>query len=130
MSSIDYVETGSGPAVLFVPGSFSTHAAWRPIQKLLPAAYRMVGTSLCGYGATPETRTRNDFGMQHELRIIEHAARRIGGPVHLVGHSFGGTVALAAALANSINMRACRFSRQIPSRSSRDCRGKVSIRTC
>jgi pimeloyl-ACP methyl ester carboxylesterase len=27
---------GDGPVVLFVPGSFSTPAAWRPIQKLMP----------------------------------------------------------------------------------------------
>ncbi|TIX11175.1 MAG: alpha/beta fold hydrolase, partial [Mesorhizobium sp.] len=64
----------------------------------------MIGPSLCGYGATAETRGRDDFGMRHELRIIEHAARRAGEPVHLVGHSFGGTVALAAALANSIDV--------------------------
>jgi len=104
MPAIDFVETGSGPTLLFIPGSFSTHAAWRPVQKWLAPAYRIVGTSLCGYGATSETRTREDFGMQHELRIIEHVARSIGGPVHLVGHSFGGTVALAAALANSIDV--------------------------
>ncbi|AZO51329.1 MAG: alpha/beta fold hydrolase [Mesorhizobium sp.] len=104
MPSIDYVEDGSGPPVLFVPGSFSTHAAWRPMQKWLAPGHRMIGTSLCGYGATAETRGRDDFGMRHELRIIEHAARRAGEPVHLVGHSFGGTVALAAALANSIDV--------------------------
>ncbi|RWA62571.1 alpha/beta hydrolase [Mesorhizobium sp.] len=104
MPLIDYVEEGSGPPVLFVPGSFSTYAAWRPMQKWLAPGYRMIGTSLCGYGATAETRRRDDFGMRHELRIIEHAARRAGEPVHLVGHSFGGTVALAAALANSVEV--------------------------
>ena len=102
--AIDYAEEGSGPTVLFIPGSFSTYAAWRPMQRWLSPDYRMIGTSLCGYGATAETRSRNDFGMRHELRIIEQAARRAGGPVHLVGHSFGGTVALAAALANSIDV--------------------------
>ncbi|WP_192183769.1 alpha/beta fold hydrolase [Mesorhizobium amorphae] len=102
--AIDYAEEGSGPTVLFIPGSFSTYAAWRPMQKWLSPDYRMIGTSLCGYGATAETRSRNDFGMRHQLRIIEQAARRAGGPVHLVGHSFGGTVALAAALANTIDV--------------------------
>lgn len=104
MRGIDYVETGSGPTILFVPGSYSTHAAWRPIQKLLAPAYRMVGTSLCGYGTTLETRTREDCGMQHEVRIVEEVTRRTGERVHLVGHSFGGTVALAAALCNSFDV--------------------------
>ena len=104
MHGIDYVETGRGAAVLFIPGSYSTHAAWRPIQKLLSQPCRFIGTSLCGYGSTPETRTRDDDGIAHEVRVIEAAARRAGGPVHLVGHSFGGTVALAAALSGSVNV--------------------------
>ena len=41
---IDYHETGKGPAVLFVPGSFSTLTAWRGMQKRLPQHYRFVGT--------------------------------------------------------------------------------------
>lgn len=104
MRGIDYVETGTGATVLFVPGSYSTHAAWRQIQKLLAPAFRMVGTSLCGYGATIETRTHEDFDMRHEVRIVEAAARRAGGKLHLVGHSFGGTVALAAALGGTIDV--------------------------
>ncbi len=104
MPAIDYLEAGAGPTLLFVPGSFSTPAAWRALQKSLPPAYRMVGTSLCGYGATDDTRTLEDCGMAHEVRVVEAAARRAGGPVHLVGHSFGGTVALATALAGSVEV--------------------------
>lgn len=104
MPSTDYVEEGTGPNLLFIPGSFSTHAAWRPMQKWLQPGYRTIGTSLSGYGGTVETRTRGDFAMRHELRIIEDAARRAGGPVHLIGHSFGGTVAIAAALARTIDV--------------------------
>jgi pimeloyl-ACP methyl ester carboxylesterase len=104
MRGIDYVETGTGPTVLFVPGSYSTHAAWRQIQKLLVPACRMVGTSLCGYGTTVETRTRDDFDMRHEVRIVEEVALRAGGKIHPVGHSFGGTVALAAAHGGTIDV--------------------------
>ncbi len=101
---VDCVDTGSGPAILFVPGSYSTPAAWRPIQKLLGPGWRMVGTSLCGYGGSTDTRSRQDFGMQHEVELVEAVARQIGQPVHLVGHSFGATVALAAALAGRIEV--------------------------
>lgn len=104
MHGIDYVETGTGPIVFFVPGSYSTHGAWRQIQRMLIPSYRMVGTSLCGYGGTSETRTRDDFDMRHEVRIVEEVARRAGGKIHLVGHSFGGTVALAAALGGTTDV--------------------------
>ena len=97
--AIDFVEAGEGATVLFIPGSYSTPAAWTPIQKRLPAKYRMVSTSLCGYGATDEVRTREQTSIECEVDIVAAVARRAGGgPVHLVGHSFGGTVALAAAL--------------------------------
>jgi len=101
---IDYSESGSGPTVLFVPGSYSTPAAWKPMQRLLAPQWRFVATSLCGYGQTAERRRSGDAGMAHELRVLEAVAQRAPGPVHLVGHSFGGTVALAAALGGRVQV--------------------------
>jgi pimeloyl-ACP methyl ester carboxylesterase len=97
--SVDCVESGEGPPLLFLPGSYSTPAAWRPVQRLLAPGWRMVATSLAGYGASAETRSRQDFGIQHEVELVRGLLRHAGTPVHLVGHSFGGTVALATALA-------------------------------
>jgi pimeloyl-ACP methyl ester carboxylesterase len=74
------------------------------IQDKLPQHFRFVGTSLCGYGETEETRSLIDNDIRHEVRVIEAVARRIGEPVHLVGHSFGGAVALAAALSGKIEV--------------------------
>lgn len=102
MTEIEIVESGSGIPLLFLPGSYSTPAAWRPLQRLLPAGYRMISTSLPGYGASAETRTPEDCGMAHMVRHVERVAERAEGPLHLVGHSFGGTVALAAALSGSL----------------------------
>jgi pimeloyl-ACP methyl ester carboxylesterase len=99
---IDYAESGAGPVVLFVPGSYSTVAAWRPIQRLLKLGLRLVTTSICGYGKSADTRSIGDTGMHHEVQLIEAVARHAGQPVHLVGHSFGGTVALATALSGKV----------------------------
>lgn len=103
-NSIECVDSGQGPVLLFLPGSYSTPAAWRPVQRLLGPNWRLLTTSLCGYGQTAETRTAEDCGMHHELRLVQALARRAGAPVHLVGHSFGATVALAAALAGTIKV--------------------------
>lgn len=99
---IDFVDKGDGPLLLFLPGSYSTPAAWRPVQRLLRPGPRMVTTSLRGYGKSAETRSLRDPGMRHEVALVEAVARHVGRPVHLVGHSFGGTVALATALARTI----------------------------
>lgn len=100
--NIECQQSGDGPALLFLPGSYSTAAAWRPIQRLLEPRWRMVTTSLCGYGESTDTRSPDDCGMQHEVELVEALCRHIGQPVHLVGHSFGGTIALAAALAATV----------------------------
>lgn len=102
--NFDCVESGEGPAVLFLPGSYSTTAAWRPVQRLLSPGYRLVTCSLCGYGGTTDTRSRHDFGIVHEVQVVQALARHVGQPVHLVGHSFGGTVALAAVVSRTLNI--------------------------
>jgi pimeloyl-ACP methyl ester carboxylesterase len=101
---IDCVDSGEGPALLFLPGSYSTPAAWRPVQRLLQPSWRLITTSLCGYGGSSETRTRQDFGMAHEVRLVEALVERIASPVHLIGHSFGAAVALATALDGKVNV--------------------------
>ena len=98
VGDIDYHESGDGPSIVFVPGSCSTGAAWRPVISALNGRFRCVTTSLLGYGGTTERRTARDPSISHEAEIIEAVIRRTGGPVHLVGHSFGGLSALAVAL--------------------------------
>src|SRR5688572_19936745 len=95
---IEYEEQGSGPTLVMVPGSCSTGAAWRPVMKALGDNFRFVTTSLLGYGATAERRTDSDPSVLHEAEVLEAVIARAGGNVHLVGHSFGGAVALIAAM--------------------------------
>ena len=99
---IDYDECGEGPAVVLVPGSCSTGAAWRPIMSQWQGGFRCVTTSLLGYGGTAERRTAQDADIRHEIEILEAVIRRAACPVHLVGHSFGGLVSLAVALRNQV----------------------------
>jgi len=96
--NIDYEESGAGPTVVLVPGSCSTGAAWRPVIAALNGQFRCVTTSLLGYGATAERRTAGDPSIDHEAEALEAVVRKAGSGVHLVGHSFGGLVALAVAL--------------------------------
>lgn len=101
---IDYQETGDGPTLVLVPGSCSTGAAWRPVMSHLQSRFRCVTTSLLGYGGTAERRTPGDAEICLEREVIESVIRRAGGPVHLVGHSFGGLVALAVALRGRVSL--------------------------
>jgi len=95
---IDYEARGAGPTVVLVPGSCSTGAAWRPVMAAWGNRFRCVTTSLLGYGGTAERRTAGDADISHEAEVLESVIRKTCACVHLVGHSFGGLVALEVAL--------------------------------
>lgn len=98
--AIDYAESGSGPTVVLVPGSYSSTAAWAPVRSRLEDRYRLVATSLMGTGGTSERRTAPDPTMALPCAALDAVVARTGGPVHLVGHSWGATVAMRYALAS------------------------------
>jgi pimeloyl-ACP methyl ester carboxylesterase len=102
---IDYDESGDGPTIVLVPGSCSTGAAWRPVVAQWNNGFRCVTTSLLGYGGTAERRTTLNAGISLEAEMLESVIRRAAGPVHLVGHSFGGLTALAVALRKQVPLR-------------------------
>lgn len=101
---VDYDEAGAGPCLVFVPGSFSTTAAWRPIADILKDRFRIVATSLLGCGGTVERRNSGDTSIDHEADIVEAVIARTGGPVHLIGHSFGAVVAIAVAFRQRVRL--------------------------
>jgi pimeloyl-ACP methyl ester carboxylesterase len=104
LGRIEYEERGSGPTLVLVPGSCSTGAAWRPVMKVLDGNFRFVTTSLLGYGASEERRTEHNPSVLREAEMLEAVINRAGGHVHLVGHSFGGAVALIVAMRKRVKI--------------------------
>jgi pimeloyl-ACP methyl ester carboxylesterase len=97
-SHLEYEERGSGTALLLLPGSFGTGAGWRPVIRYLGDGYRVVTTSLLGYGTTEDVRTEGNATMSQQVELIDEIVERIGTPPHVVAHSFGGLAAVAHAL--------------------------------
>src|SRR3982074_10354 len=95
---IDYDESGEGPAVVLVPGSCSTGAAWRPVMAQGQDGFRRVTPSVVGYGGTVERRIALDADIAHEAEVLEAVIRRAACPVHLVRPPVRGLSVLAAAL--------------------------------
>lgn len=96
--AFDYVETGAGPAVLLLPGSFGTGAGWKAVLGHLGDGYRTITTSLLGYGATPDVRPDGNATMAQQVALIDRIIDRIGSSPHVVGHSYGGLAAIVHAL--------------------------------
>lgn len=91
MSPYHVETTGSGPRIVFVHGSVGTGAITWGAQRALADRYTLVVLDRPGYPPTPPLE-RIDF---------EEQARQLGDLLepgdHLVGHSYGGVIALLAA---------------------------------
>ncbi len=98
----DFTDVGAGPTLLFLPGSYSNHAAWKGVQKALKGSYRMISTSLPGYGGSKEVRDDAVCDMSLMSNFVADVVNHVGEPVHLIGHSYGGTVTYAAALSRKV----------------------------
>lgn len=90
-ADVEYSERGDGPPLLLLPGSFGTGSGWKAVTDSLPARYRLVTSSLLGYGATAERRPIGNATMQQQTTIIDQILERIGQPTHVVAHSYVGS---------------------------------------
>lgn len=95
---IDYLDDGQGEPVVLIHSSVSANRQWRALTQALSDRYRTLAINLFGYGETtpwPAASPQSLYAQaQLVLALCEHAAA----PVHLVGHSFGGSVAMKSAM--------------------------------
>jgi pimeloyl-ACP methyl ester carboxylesterase len=89
---------GKGPPVVLLHCSGSSGAQWRDLVTHLAPAYRTIAPDFYGCGGTGAWPGRRALRMGDHARMVAEVIRAHGGPVHLVGHSFGGAVALRVAL--------------------------------
>lgn len=90
-------EPPSRPTIVLVHGAFAGSSSWNPVVRELQArGYRVVAA------ANPLRSVAGDSD------YVARLARSVGGPVVLVGHSYGGEVITGAAAAAS-NIKALVF---------------------
>lgn len=88
--------SGGGEPVVALHGSASVGAQWRSLSEHLSGRFRVIAPDLAGYGRSGRPMGRQSLAA--EAGFLRPALEAAGGPVHLVGHSFGGAVALAIAV--------------------------------
>jgi pimeloyl-ACP methyl ester carboxylesterase len=96
---IAYQNAGTaGPHVLLVHGFGASHESWNDIAPLLDDSYRLVALDLVGFGLSAKP-ARGDYSPLAQARIVNDFIDELGlNDVTLVGHSYGGGVALIATL--------------------------------
>ena len=95
-ATIAYTDAGHGDTVLLLHGSASSRRMWQPLVERLAARYRVVAPDLVGYGESTPWRD----GLQAtDYDLVATFAHELGTPLHVIGHSYGGALALRAAMA-------------------------------
>jgi esterase len=93
-----YVERGTGPTVVLVHGARTDYRFWEPQVASLSSRYRVVAVSLRHYYPERWDGKGDEFSPQVHAADVAAFIERLGaGPVYLVGHSRGGSVAAGAA---------------------------------
>lgn len=97
--SLAVSETGSGRSVVMLHCSASSGGAWRDVARWMGRGVRAIAPDFYGCGASGRWQRRRPLRIDDHVKMVETVALRAGGPIDLVGHSFGGAVALGAAIA-------------------------------
>ena len=95
---------GSAPLLLFQPPGACGASIWRPIASALQDRFRTAAVDPAGYGETepfagPAPMTLGDEAALFAAVIRAELPKCRSRRAHIVGHSYGGTIALVLALA-------------------------------
>jgi pimeloyl-ACP methyl ester carboxylesterase len=91
-------EWGEGTPVLLVHGTGLTSRYWSPLASMLAERFRATTVDLLGYGETSPWGGGDAFHFHADRDVVIAALEHAGEPSHIVGHSYGGLLALQAAL--------------------------------
>lgn len=87
--------SGEGPPLLLVHGATSDHrTTWRLIQPELERRFTVYAMDRRGRGGSGDAP---DYELRRETEDLVAVVERIGEPVNLLGHSYGGLCAIEAA---------------------------------
>jgi pimeloyl-ACP methyl ester carboxylesterase len=91
----------STPVLLLHSGGF-TSRQWKKLDAALAPTHRVLAPDLTGYGAQPRWPIGKPFHFQTDVQLV---ASLVTEPMHLVGHSYGGLIALQLALRDPSRVR-------------------------
>lgn len=85
---------GAGPPLLLVHGATADHDRWSPILHRFERDFTVYAMDRRGRGGSGDAP---EYAFQREVEDVAAVVEAIGGPVFVLGHSFGGLCSLEAA---------------------------------
>lgn len=107
MPEVFFREAGAGPGVVCLHSNASSSGQWRALMDALRPKFLVLAPDSYGAGRSPAWPAGRRLTLRDEVALLEPAFARAGAaPFSLVGHSYGGGVALVAALIHRKRLRA------------------------
>ena len=94
---VHYLDAGHGTPVVMVHSGGMSSRQWTRLVARLEATHRCVAPDLLGSGNSDPVPGDQPFDFHQDVAVVDAMLDLAGTPAHLVGHSYGGLVALTAA---------------------------------
>jgi pimeloyl-ACP methyl ester carboxylesterase len=91
-------EVGTGPALICIHAGYGSSGQWRSLTECLASQFRVITCDMSSSGKSPAISPGVQYTLDEEVAFLTPAFQAAGDFFHLLGHSFGGAVALKAAL--------------------------------
>ncbi|MDX1620833.1 MAG: alpha/beta hydrolase [Nitriliruptorales bacterium] len=101
---VGYREQGEGEPVLFLHSGPGSAADWKQVFQRFPSGHRLVALHAYGRGGTADWPS-GELQVEDIAKLARRLITMAGPPVHLVGHSYGGAVALRLAVTDPDSVR-------------------------
>lgn len=98
---ISAIRTGAGPLVVLIPPGASPASAWRRVTEILSPDFECLAINPSGYAKTESFVADRPMTLADEAEAAMALIGEQTGDVHLVGHSYGGAVAINMAFAHA-----------------------------
>ena len=97
-TTVHYGDVGKGDPIVCLHSGGSTGAQWRRMAGYLDQQWRVLTIDFYGMGKTDPWPGPADLTHDDECDLVAALIAAAGEPAHLVGHSYGGAVALRMAV--------------------------------
>ena len=108
---IGFVQSGDGPPLVLVHGTSAGHKRWAPVLAAFEERFTVYAMDRRGRGLSGDAEP---YALEREYEDVAAVVDSIGGPVDLLGHSYGALCAMEAALLTSNVRRLVLYESPVP----------------
>lgn len=103
--------SGEGPPLVLVHGTTADHTRWDAVLDSLGERHTVYTIDRRGRGGSTDA---DPYSIEHEFDDVAAVVEAIGGPVDLLGHSYGAVCSLEAALRTDVLRRLILYEPPLP----------------